>query len=268
MAAAPDQSDFRLHADGDSPFASRPITAEHLAKWSAAYHADGRTIRRWIDDGDTAGDPCPINDPVRLVEWWPRLRKWRIPDALLIAAKAAALRTDLDRLHGPSAAPPPPASPTPSVGPEFAPINLADFRLAEGEAVAQQRRIVAALYSQLEAAYLSGRGNADLIQSKYNKAVEALRRLDKDDREDQKQRGLVIPRVSVQRDVEFACEMIRQMGESEARRVIELCPSLGELQRAEVAAAITRTSEARAAVFRSLRTLKAPADALVQFAAA
>ncbi len=254
-------------AAGDPAFAVFPITKEQLAEWSARYGSTSpRQIRRWIEEDATPDDPCPIGDPVRFAEWWPRRKKWRVPDWLLKAA------------HESRASAPPPAATSPAASaadvpastgtPPATSINLADYQLGEGEVVQQQRRIVAALYFQLERAYLEGTGDIDLLQSKYNKAGEALRKHVKDDREDQKGRGLLIPRASVQRDLDTASELIRQMSETESRRVLELCPSLGPEQRSEVTAAVLRVADARTRVLRSLKSLKSADDALLELAAA
>ena len=146
--------------------------------------------------------------------------------------------------------------------------NVDDFALEEGEAVRQQRSLVAMLWVDVKKAYETPGADVDLLDSKRNKALETLRRLEKDDREDRKSRGLLIPRITVQREIDTACELIRQMSETEKRRVLELCPSLGPNERAEVALAIDRVCEVRTRVFRNLKSLKNINDAVLQFAAA
>lgn len=241
-----------------------------LAELSVQYGAglEPRTMRRWIADGRKSGDPCPLEDPVALKAWWARNKKWSVPDWLLRAAAQA-----------PKSEPKPAAEPAPTPGAtmpaaaEASPIpgvslNLDDFELGEGEAVAQQRSLVALLWSELKKAYLTPRAEVDMLQSKYNKATEALRKLEKDDREDRKSRGLLIPRITVRRDIETACELIRQMSETEKRRVLELCPTLNVAERGEVAVAIDRVCEVRTRVFRNLKSLRNTNDALLELAAA
>lgn len=247
---------------------SQSFSAGRLQELSDQYGAglDPRTMRRWIAEGKTSGDSCPLEDPAALKGWWARNKKWSVPDWLLRAAAKA-----------PKPASEPPPAPTPGVPmpaaaveppPPGVALNLDDFELGEGEAVSQQRSLVALLWSELRKAYLTPGGEVDMLQSKYNKATEALRRLEKDDREDRKSRGLLIPRITVQRDIETACELIRQMSETEKRRVLELCPTLGLNERGEVAAAIDRVCEVRTRVFRNLKSLKSADDALLDLAAA
>lgn len=239
-----------------------PVTRETLAKWSAMYGKGGRQIRRWIQIGDQANDPCPLDEPAAMPTWWARRMKWRVPDAMLKAAQSVSSAVSESEKDSS------PSSNSPPVAPGFTSIKLADFELGEGEAVAQQRRLVAALYSQLERAYLQGGGDVDLAQSKYNKAVESLRKFEKDDREDQRQRGLLIPRIAVQRDIEQATELLRQMRESMARRVLELVPGVPAELREPISGAIVRVREAEDRVFRRLDSLKSSADAVLDLAAA
>jgi hypothetical protein len=235
----------------------RRFSDDRLKELIALYRVDAspRTLRRWIANG------ANVEDPVSLKKWWVTQRTHNtVPDWLHRAASAATQPpVVVEKADAPSA---PPVTSGESV-------NLSDYQLGEGAAVSQQRSLVAALWAQLERAYLSPTtSDVDVLQAKYNKAVEALRRLEKDDLAFQKERGLMIPRVTVQRDIAAACELIRQMSETEKRRVLELCPTLGPEQRAEVAAAIDRICEVRTRVFRNLKSLKTTDDALLQFTAA
>lgn len=245
-------------AHGDSE-----VTGEQLKAWSNLYKRSARNIRKWIARGKDVCDPCPLDDPAKMPGWWARHMKWSVPDS--ITGAAAVVIPPLVLPPSPELSAPPTVQPPPmeQTGP---PINLSEFDLQQGEAVQQQRRIVGALYSQLEKAYLGGT-NADVIQQKYNKAVEALRKLEKDDRADQEARGQLIPRQIVERDIAAAGDMLRQMRESMERRILELCPSLTTEQRAQVADAIRRVRSAEDRVFQRLHTIKSEDDLLAELSA-
>jgi hypothetical protein len=254
---------FRLAPE--IPSGKRRFSDAQLMELGEMYRADvtPRSMRRWIARGKQVDEHCPIESPALLKAWWAKHMTHSVPDWLMRAAAVAQAP-----VSAPVAAQPPPASESPAPPPAVASVNIDDFELGEGEAVRQQRSLVALLWSQLKQAYLTPGVDVDMLQSKYNKATESLRRLEKDDREDRKSRGLLIPRSVVQRDIEAACELIRQMSETEKRRVLELCPTLGPAERAEVAAAIERICEVRTRVFRSLKSLKETDDALRLIAAA
>lgn len=249
------------------------VTKQQLAVWSQRYdNTSHRQIRRWIEDGLKANDPCPLDDPPAFAQWWVRRRIWKVPDWLLSLAKETVVVSPPP--SDPASVPPASESPvvqTPAgavPAPNFEAVHLKDYELGEGQAVVQQRRIVAAIYAQLERAYLTPGGDSDVIQRKYNNAVEGLRKLEKDDREDRKQRGQLISRAAVQQDIETATELMRQMADSESRRVQELVPGLTTEQAAALDTAIKTVTEARARVFRNLKSLKTTAAAVLALNAA
>lgn len=248
-----DESPFTLALEEPHP---TELTRELLAEWSALYQTGARQLRRWWKEG------APLYDPAAMPGWWSRSHTWACPAKILAAAKAAphaAAPTPLP--SAPAAAADPQRS-----GPE--PFNLSDFDLLEGEAVKLQRQRVAALFDQLDRAYKGLGGDIDVLEGKINRAGEFLRKLEKDDRESAKQRGLLIPRLEVTRDLAKLAEMLRQMTDTEVRRVLELCPALSVEARQQVSAAITRVADARQRVLRNLKSLKTPEDALLQLTAA
>jgi hypothetical protein len=213
------------------------IPVEQLAAWAAQYGRSERQIRRYLEEGEAAGDPCPLNDPIAFREWWPRHKKWRTPDWLLAAAESC----------GGVARPSAPVSES---------IDLASHSLEEGEAVRQARKLVGALWQQLERAYRENVGSVDGIQKKYEKAMQLLASAERADREDAKQRRLLVDRVKVQRDINTATEVLRQMRASMERRVLERLPELAPEVKRRIADIIGEVREQEDGVFRQLPTLK------------
>ena len=68
---------------------------EYLAEqkvYAARYGQSDRTIKRWIKTGRDAqpfADLPPLDDPVKMVSWWPVHYRHKVPDGILQAASAA-----------------------------------------------------------------------------------------------------------------------------------------------------------------------------------
>jgi hypothetical protein len=144
--------------------------------------------------------------------------------------------------------------------------DLSAFDLEDGVAVANQKRIVALAYAKLEDAAKLGDPRFDQLQDRYLKAADALRRLQKDDREDREKRGDLLSRVEVENDLAQMAEYLRQTRTSMARRVLELCPSLSAELRLEVEAAVERARESEDQILARLDVLT-PEDLLKEMAA-
>lgn len=223
-----------------------------LAEYAAEWGCDERTLKRFVKLGRTAEpmDLPPFHQVEKLASWYARYHKNRVPDWILrLGAKAET------------------AAPASAVVPTGEVIDLREVDLEEGEAVKQARRLVGAAYEALERAYKGIGGNVDLLQAKYFKALEGLRKVEASEREWAKKRGEWILRAKVERDIATATEMLRQMRESMRRRVLELCASLSAEQREEVGAAILRVREQEDRVFRGLESLKKPSDVVELLAA-
>lgn len=234
---------------------------ERLERWSTLYGSDARTVQRWISKGKAAQDPPPLDDPAAMPSWWVRHMTHSVPVKVLAAAKAA-------RDDTPEAAP---ATAVATAGPRIAPaaveaalaqVRLADFELEEGEAVAKQRKLVAALFDKLEREYDRNGDNVDHLQAQYLKAAENLRKLEASERKSELERGKYVLKAVIDRDIAAAAEMLRQLHETRERRVLELCPNLAQEHRAEVAQALATFSQHEQRIFRSLKSLRSPSDVL------
>lgn len=49
------------------------------------YDSSTRTIKRWRSIGKTAGDPCPLDEPERMLGWWARNMSQKAPDGINLA---------------------------------------------------------------------------------------------------------------------------------------------------------------------------------------
>lgn len=264
--AAPDSS-FSLES---TPGRVR-ISQAQLDSWSRLYARDHRQLRRWIALGLQTDDPCPLDDPAGMPSWWQRHMKHQVPAALLVAARNATPPTppppvlDAESQNRPGAirgstqqtpdAATPPADHHPASS-----IDLSAADLADGDEVRQAARLVQTAYDLLEQAYAGNGGDVDLLQRRWEKATETLRKAKIQDEARRKRLGDLIARADVQRDLDLAAELHRQMRTSMTRQVLELCPSLDPIAREQVAAAIESVRAKEERVFRNLDSLKRNAD--------
>jgi hypothetical protein len=250
---------------------SGPISAADLARWGKIYQTGPRALRRWHARGIANSDPCPLDTPNAMPAWWARNSRQIVPEKIMSAARAVTgEKSPAAAPHGTSPdSPPPSASGEPgAVGsPPAAPIDITAFNLDEGQAVAQQRQIVAALFHQLQQAYLQGHPT-ELLQGRYLKASTALRQLEKDDREDKAHRGRFLLREEQERDAATCADMFRQMHAGMIRRVAELCPDVPQKYMRLVVDAITRVRAHEARCLQRLPTYTSETDLLADLAAA
>lgn len=251
---------------------SRPITAADLERWGKIYQTGPRALRRWHARGVTNDDPCPLDTPLDMPAWWARNSRQIVPAKIMSAAREVTnVKSPAPSAHGiPDQSTPGPSAagePGAAAEPPAAPIDITAFSLDEGQAVAQQRQIVAALFHQLKQAYELGRPT-ELIQSRYLKASAALRQLEKDDREDKLHRGRFLLREEQERDAATCADMFRQMHANMIRRIAELCPGVPQKYMRIVVDAIDRVRTHEARCLQRLPSYNSAADLLSDLAAA
>jgi hypothetical protein len=267
-AGDPQGKSFSLQADRTTK-----LNKAEEQRYSSLYKKGWRQIRRWIDKGEKAGDPCPLHDPKKLLSWWPRHNTWRVPPEIEEAALAATKASVPDPAQPPAAAtamiPPADSSPPDPALPASAPgksIDIESFDPEEGDRLRELKQIQAAKFSQLKDALKAGE-DCSILESKYIKLCETIDKIETRVAERLKKRGLFILRDAVERDLAAAAELLRQTRASMIRRVHELCPSLSAEQRAEVTAAIEQARSSEERLLCHLNSLSAD-DLLRELAAA
>jgi len=241
--------------------ASKRLLPGVLDGYATTYATSSRQIRRWLTEG------APLHDPAGMPAWWEGelaagRKRWGLPDRLLEAAQAA---TAPAHDESPGSASPSftlPASSHMSTGTGDR-INLEDYDPEEGDRLRELKQIQAARYTQLKNALAAGNDTV-MLETKYLRLTETLDKMETRVSERLKKRGLYIARPEVERELATAAELIRQMGESEARRLLELCPDLTASGREQILRAVPMLAEARARVFRTLGTLRTTEDALLE----
>jgi hypothetical protein len=240
--------------------ASKRLTPGRLDGYASTYATSSRQIRRWYTEG------APLHDPAAMPAWWESelaagRKRWGLPDRLLEASRlASAPACDESLVYS-----------SPSISRDASHmatgtgdrINLEDYDPEEGDRLRELKQIQAARYTQLKNALAAGNDTV-MLETKYLRLTETLDKMESRVSERLKKRGLYIARPEVERELATAAELIRQMGESEARRLLELCPDLTASGREQILRAVPMLAEARARVFRTLGTLRTTADALLE----
>jgi hypothetical protein len=250
------------------------LTRADEQKYQALYGWGWRQLRRWIDVGEKAGDPIPLDDPTKMPAWVSRHSKWRVPEQIERAAVAAA------RGETPAAAaaatPPVPSTdaansraPSGGTNPPVPgkPINLEDYDPEEGDRLRELKQIQAAKFAALKEKLAAGTSTS-LDETKYLDLCETIDKIETRVTERLKKRGLYILRDAVERDLAANAEFLRQSHDSMVRKVMEWCPSLTAEQRLEVAAGITRARSAEQRILARLSTFQNGDDLLRELNAA
>lgn len=248
-----------------APVAQADTTGKRLLPgvlngYATTYATSSRQIRRWLTEG------APLHDPAGMPAWWEGelaagRKRWGLPDRLLEASRlASAPACD----ESPGSASPLFTSPASAMSTGTGDrINLEDYDPEEGDRLRELKQIQAARYTQLKNALAAGNDTV-MLETKYLRLTETLDKMETRVSERLKKRGLYIARPEVERELATAAELIRQMGESEARRLLELCPDLTASGREQILRAVPMLAEARARVFRTLGTLRTTEDALLE----
>lgn len=262
-------------------FAETPptkLTKENIERYTKVYAKGWRQLRRWVDVGEKANDACPLHDPVLMPGWWSRHMKWRIPPEIEAAAleaarsaRAPALEPAMPAVADDEGSSPPDPSAAPGdasrkhAPPPAKAIDIESFDPEEGDRLRELKQIQAAKFQQLKAALKAGE-ESSVIEVKYVKLCETIDKIESRVTERLKKRGLLILRAEVERDLAANAELMRQLDESQERRVLERCSSLTAEQRNEVSDAIRHTNRAKERILSRLDSLAAD-DLLRELAA-
>jgi hypothetical protein len=237
------------------------VSAEDLDRWTGIYGTAHRQLRRWIERGRERNDPCPLDTPNAMPAWWARNSRQIVPAKIMTAARAVTgEKSAAPSAHGNSS-----KSADPPVSTS---IDITTIEHGDGtSAITQLRQLRAAQHLQLAEAFRIGQPT-ELIQSRYLKTGQALRQLEKDEREDETHRSRFVPRETIERDATVLADMLRQFFEFLPRRVEERCAALNKKQRGEVCAAIADAATQCKRIFTNVESLTSPEDFLSALAAA
>jgi hypothetical protein len=226
----------------------RTLRAADRERYAAMYGASWRTIYNWVEIGEAAKDPCPLDEPGEMPKWWSRNRKHRVPPGIEKAAGCipfAAKQHVEQTTDG--------AAQTEKVtAPKV--FSLEDFDPEEGDRIRELKQLQRVRYQKIQdaterdedvdsklRAYLQFCDTLDKIESR---ALDRLKKM-----------GVFVSRAEVNADLAANAEMLRQMSASMERRVLERCSSLSSEQRDEVASAIRAARAAEEKTFSRLNTL-------------
>lgn len=248
------------------------LTKADEERYSKLYGKQWRQIRRWIEIGAKADDPCPLHDPAKMPAWWGRHMKWRVPVEIEAAAVAAAQEV----AHIPAPQPamgPEPEIPAPRPASPSAPlqastgkiIDLESYDPEDGDRLRELKQIQAAKFAQLKEALKAGQ-DCTVLEGKYLKLCETIDKIETRVADRLKKRGQLVLRDEVERDLAANAELMRQLDDSQERRVLERCPSLTEQQRTEVVEALRYSNRAKVRILSKLDSLSAD-DLLRELAA-
>jgi hypothetical protein len=145
-------------------------------------------------------------------------------------------------------------------------IKLEEFDPVEGARLSGLQKLEAAKFDELVRALAAGDADASVLETRYVKLCDTIDKIESRITQRMQQRGLLVLREEVERDLAATAELFRQARESMRRRILERCPNLTAEQRAEVGAAIDRACDADAKTFARLNVLKTD-DLLAELAA-
>lgn len=241
--------------------ARKKLTREYLEDLGKRYGRTPRQIRRWHDEG------APIDDAIKFADWWEQekaagRKTWSLPEGIALAADAAraaippppAPEVIAARLSDGTPPPPPPSEGAPAP-PKGAPINLEDYDPQEGGMLRELKQLRQARWDEIRKKLNAGE-DVTSLEGKAVKLEDMISRIEARIEERLKKQGLYLPFAVVQREIFRAVEMVKQMGESEARRIIELCPALTSEMKDQVELAVKAIADARAQIFRNLKMTK------------
>ena len=246
----------------DRPAVRRRITwPKPLAAYAEEFGVSVQTVKHWISCGKKKDDVPPLDRRWELAAWWSRVMTIRVPDNL----RAFACERPAD--------PESPASAGNDVPPPVAPgggIDPAGFEVRPGDALVQARQYLAATHEKLSRAYQAGKDDEiRLWQPRWEKAAEAVRKAEKDDREARRQSGDLVSQGDVVADVMTFLETLRTMRDSLVRRVTEGLPlEFGDEQRAAVAAVIEREMARDIRVLGQIEVVRSQQDLVERMEAA
>lgn len=170
--------------------------ARPQAEYATTYQVTTREIKRWVAKGRAAKpiDPPPLDDPVAMVDWWPKHNKRRVPQRLLDASEKCRKPPPLPPATEPAKAPPSDWPPPQAKG------DPSEWTFAAN--IDRLRRAVADAHREYEGALAlgpEGEGRAQNAMRRWSELSEQLRKMEKDRAEIEQSLGDTLPRAAIAR---------------------------------------------------------------------
>lgn len=184
----PPTCDFSLEGEGTSAL-ERMTQAELAAEWGFSV----RTIKGWIAQGKSAGDPAPLTKPAEMPAWFARIHAPRqAPDKL----RAAAQRIVAGEKAKAAENPPPVAAPAEQ-------IEIAEHEKGMLAMLNRYRDAEASLHARYMAAVATGdESKSGFYMSEWSKMGEKLRQQEKMAPKALEEMGIYVRKDHVQRELE------------------------------------------------------------------
>lgn len=185
-------------------------------------YKSGDTVRAWVRLGKARGDLPPLEEPLKMIEWWRGNMEHNVPDGILLAARGCdpgdQFELDGGVLESPPVKPPPVSR---------GPIVLGDLELGElGESADDALRQCQALqgycFEQLQAALkINDHAGAERWRKDWTSAAQTRRQWEKDFNRIQEERGHLLRKTEV-------LEAAQAMASGIARGILAAMLALGE----------------------------------------
>ncbi len=190
-----------------SPVGDTSLPGDYLHElkdYAKLYGRSVRQIKRWTKLGRDARprDMPPLDRPGKMLAWWNRNIKLPPPPILEQFALDEAKGTEAE-------------APGALKG-----VDVNQLDVAEGVALKQAKRFLAATAGQLEEAYKTGNdAMIGRLQPRWEKALSAVRLAEDSERKAAERSGDLLPRVEVLSAINQLIEIMRNMQSTMSRRI-------------------------------------------------
>jgi hypothetical protein len=248
-----------------------PVLAKSADQYASDLKTDRRTIYRWLALGRTNKDPVPLDEPAKMLAWWARNMKHRVPEYLndwVSRTKPTVAGTVPAASNHSSAGA---GAPPPAAQPDRVAIDLGKLTGHGLEAAVLILRQNVEATAKLLSAALNDPNDQRLAhyQSRFEEAVEQLRKAEGSLLTLQKARGDLAPRSEFRSDLHTLITGLRGMMR---RRADNICATLSRHlsleQIALVRAAVVAQGASEEQLLRTSRHWQVTPAGELQFPAA
>lgn len=244
------------------------LTKRQLDEWGAMYGVEQRQVRRWIEKGRENNDPCPLDDPVKMVRWIEnennigKLRS-KVRDAVAKAAAAVRAKSDVSAPTQPATGESQPEPPPQAQSPRLEGIDLSQVGGVEGESVGIFQRQFNATAISLEEAYKAGDDDRiNLLTRRLEKVGESLRKHQIAAEARARRNGDILSKTEVITGITQVVSLLKRMRKQRKKMLRSAMSDLLPDVLDRLDGAIDRISESEESVFATIKTLPTIDDVL------